>query len=533
MRKSLRVILFGLILIAPILLLILYMLNTSIKETAKDTSNIGKIKLVTPVAIIDEITQKIEEDDIEGALMKINAELPDPNIPSSSGTPLIVLAAEKRDSEIVAALLQKGALPDKADLNTSETALIKAVRNQDFETVSILLTAGANPDLGTNQGITPLGIAIDLKDEPLANQLLSNGATNGVSQEKLFLYAFQKNPVGVSVMLAGGISANITDKDNNTPFIISAANGDLESAKYLFSYRANINAKNKYGMTALLYAIKGKHKEMTDYLINNGAKINSSNIYGQNALFWAAYYGDIQLVHNLLVLGANYNKKTRRGQTALQMARALGHTETVKALEDFIAYKNLPRDSKGNIILPQVNKNAAQAPAATNDDSPTSELVDEMQQIQAQKASEKQAAAQAAQSSQAEMPQMPAGMDMSAVSAMMGGAGGGNVAEMMKKMQSLNGGANNSAPAQIPGVPAGMMPQGANISAEQLKQMGVPEEQIATIMQAQQQASQNTESQETVQENSNGFKPKDLSNMGTNKTGRTNKTQINKLQTSK
>ena len=535
MHKSFKTVLLGLFLISPILLIALYMFNTARREAPGNSSNIAKLKLVTPVAIIDEITKKIEEEDIEGALQKINMELPDPNIPSSEGTPLIVFAAEKNDSEIVAALLQKGAYADKTDLNTSETALIKAVRNQNFDTLNILLTGGADPNLGTNQGLTPLGLAIDLRDESLATQLLANGATNGVNKDKLILYAFQKNPIGVGLMLAGGVPANVTDKDENTPLIIAAANGDIESAKQLLSYRANINAKNKYGMTPLLYAIKGKHKAMTEYLINNGAKINASNIYGQNALFWAAYYGDSKLTHNLLVLGANYKKTTRRGQTALQMAKALGHKSTVKALEDFIAYKNLPRDSKGNIILPKVNQNAAKVPkagASPIDTSVGNDVIDDFKQTQESKNNKQNVNASA------EMPQMPGGMDMSAITSMMGGAAGGaggaggNMTEMLQKMQSMGAtGAGAKKPAQMPSMPANMSKTGgvnlnsgkktvasadnkkatagamtsadnkpatdsqiptdaANMTPEQLREMGVPEEEIAKITQLKQGAEQ-------------------------------------------
>lgn len=357
MRKLVKIIIIGIVMLIPVGLLSLYTMRAVKNESSKNSGNTANLKFVSLVAIIDEIAQKLEADEIEDANLLITNDLPDPNIPSSQGTPLVVLAAEKGYLDIVAALIQKGADPNKADLNTSETALIKAVRNKDYQMISqVLLPYGSNPNLSTNQGVTPLGIAINLKDKNTADLLVASGAINGISAENLILYAFQKNSVGVETMLSGGVTPNCTDKDNNTPLIIAAANGDLDSVKQLIAYHANVNVKNKVGMTPLLYAVKGKHKEVAEYLINSGAKINASNIYGQNALFWAAYNGDSKLVHNLLMLGANYQKKTRRDQTALQMAKALGHTETVKMLEDYIAYRNLPRDSKGNIILPQVNK---------------------------------------------------------------------------------------------------------------------------------------------------------------------------------
>lgn len=533
MLKSIKTFFLGVFLVAPIVLLILYALNTARKEAPKANVNVSNLKLVTPVAIIDEITQRIEEGDLEDAITKINTELPDADIPSSKGTPLLVLAAAKNYTDLLAALIQKGANPDKADLNTSETALIKAVKNQNFDAISILLNAGANPNLGTNQGLTPLGLAISLKNENIATHLLSSGATNGISKENLLLYAFRKNPVGVSIMLSGGIGPDATDKDNNTPLIISAANGDLDSAKLLVSYRANVNAKNKSGMTPLLYAVKGKYWDVAEYLINSGANINSSNIYGQNALFWAAYHGNAKMVHDLLVRGANYQKKTRLGQTALQIAQAFGHKEAAKMLEDFIAYKNLPRDSKGNIILPKVNQqntaNTTTVPSQntnTNDyinnniiseiESNTVSATSVTQQVGAQTNTKQnpiiisnQNIAQPAKtqintlqssSSQTEIP-LPPGMDMNSISNM---------------------------------IPAGVLPEGmdlnslSSISPEQLKKMGVPEDQIANITKMQQQTGQQGE----VSASSN-LKPKDLSNT-TNTTYQNGviKTQINKLQTS-
>jgi len=625
MLKSIKTIFLWVFVISPIVLLAFYTVHTIRNERAKTEINVSNLKLVTPVAIIDEITKKLEEEDVEDAEIKINSELPDPNIPSSNGTPLIVLAAEKDYTDIVAALIQKGANPDKADLNTSETALIKAIKNQNFDTISVLLNAGANPNLGTNQGVTPLGLAIDLKNENLATHLLSSGATNGINKENLLLYAFRKNPIGVSLMLSGGVPPNSTDKNDNTPLIISAANGDLESAKQLISYRADINARNKYGMSPLLYALKSKNWEMAEYLIGSGAKINISNIYGQNALFWAAYHGNAKLVHDLLIRGANYQKKTRRGQTALQMARALGHKEAAKMIEDYIAYKRLPRDKKGNIILPKVNEQnqnpAASAPAQNLSDNaylnkdiaaalknqtqqtapqPTqqveqpqmqqvpqvqnvpqpsvqsSQMPIQTQQMTATKQNQlpvsgnqpkQQVNTQindlqnntANQAANPQMPQMPGGMDMSSIMSMVGGAQGaaatGNMGDMIKQMQNMGvasqGGTktqqmqNMPANMQIPEgmnmddvskmIPAGALPEGmdlnslASMSPEQLKQMGVPEDQIANITKMQQQMGQMQDQSAT----GNGFKPKDLSNMSnTTYQNGVMKTKINKLQTS-
>ena len=159
---------------------------------------------------------------------------------------------------------------------------------------------------------------------------------------------------------------------------------------------------------------------------------------------------------------------------------------------------------------------------------------------------------------------MPGGMDMSAIMSMMGGAQGstqggaaaGNMGDMIKQMQNMgtasqNGSKSQQMPtmpegAQMPAgvdmssiskmIPAGTLPAGmdinsiASMSPEQLRQMGVPEDQISMITQAKQQMGQ----VQNPEASSNGFKPKDLSSDMSSTTYQNGvmKTQINKLQTS-
>ena len=132
------------------------------------------------------------------------------------------------------------------------------------------------------------------------------------------------------------------------------------------------------------------------------------------------------------------------------------------------------------------------------------------------------------------MPQMPGGMDMSAVMSMMGGAQGGqtngDMSAMVKQMQNMgvtpqsgsktqqmqNMPANVEMPAGMDMnsiskmIPAGALPAGmdlnslASMSPEQLKKMGVPEDQIANITKVGQAQNANV--------SGTGLQPKDLNN---------------------
>jgi len=152
---------------------------------------------------------------------------------------------------------------------------------------------------------------------------------------------------------------------------------------------------------------------------------------------------------------------------------------------------------------------------------------------------------------------------MNAMMSMMGGAQGNaqggsqnaNMAEMVKQMQNMGAASQNGgktqqmegmpANVQIPAgmnmgdiskmIPAGTLPEGMDInsltsmSPDQLKKMGVPEDQIAAITKIQQQAGQ-TQGAATA---GSSFQPKDLNNISnTDYKNGVMKTKINKLQTS-
>jgi ankyrin repeat protein len=168
-------------------------------------------------------------------------------------------------------------------------------------------------------------------------------------------YAFQKKFVGVDAMLKAGINPNFADPDGNTPLIVSASYGDSLSARVLIDYGADVNAANSSGTTPLLYAIQTKNAEMIGLLIDRDADINKANKNGETPLFWAAYLGDAQLVDELLKLGADYKKASNNKMTALQIAQRRKNTQAAKLISDFIAYKNIPRDAKGNPIIPKRN----------------------------------------------------------------------------------------------------------------------------------------------------------------------------------
>ena len=74
------------------------------------------------------------------------------NLTNSAGDTLLILAAYHKHTELVHALLERGA--DHARVNDrGQTALAAAVFRQETPIVSALLAAGADPDLGPKSAV--------------------------------------------------------------------------------------------------------------------------------------------------------------------------------------------------------------------------------------------------------------------------------------------------------------------------------------------------------------------------------------------
>ena len=347
----------------PIVFLVWLTLKSPEQAKKTDSAIIDKIESQNPNQIVDDIAQSIESGDMETALSLMVEKLKHPDIPTSKGEPLITLVAEKNNYDLLAYLVDFGCNVDAVD-NKGETALIKAARNGNWEMIGKLLSVNANVNIKSLRGITALTEAAQGQYERIANNLLSRGAIAGVSEENLLSYAFDKNLVGVDIMLKGGANANYADANGNTALIVVSAYGDLAAVNKLTAYKANVNAANKYGMTPLLYAIKGGYNDVVRTLINRkDVDINKANNNGQTPLFYAAYTGNTSVTQDLLELGADYKKADNKGITPLVAAQKRGNKETAQAINRFITVQNLPKDEKGRIIVEEKKRTSSPAPS--------------------------------------------------------------------------------------------------------------------------------------------------------------------------
>ena len=158
----------------------------------------------------------------------------------------------------------------------------------------------------------------------------------------------------VDFLLFLGADPNCTSGNGTTPLILACSKNFISIAKLLLRAKANVNAQNKRGFTALKIvcdsktpkkelvkllvqsgaqfvilgekitalelATKGGHVAVVQYLASKGAPVNVQDTFGVTALMLACLHRHLEIAHILLNHGADLNVQDMQDHTALHFA---------------------------------------------------------------------------------------------------------------------------------------------------------------------------------------------------------------------
>jgi len=258
----------------------------------------------------------------------------------------------------------------------------------------MLLKSGANVNAATEDGITPLHIAIEAGNYDLVRMLLDENADalkmakNGeislhvsvrtcnlaitlelidhikskctikeitaainiinVDGETALHYVCMLRPDGSNKGHEMDLAKLLVDNHANTSILNRMENesalhycaryGSLEVLKLLLSTMHSeeaakaVNYQNKAGWSPLLVAAKEGHLEIMKVLIDYHARLDIFDEAGKTALHISAEYGHLELIELLMEKKAYANAKSKIGLTAIHFASANGYIDIIEVL---------------------------------------------------------------------------------------------------------------------------------------------------------------------------------------------------------
>jgi len=125
--------------------------------------------------------------------------------------------------------------------------------------------------------------------------------------------------VTLRTMVAPGSSIAVKDRRGTTPLMYAAAFGSIEAMRVLIGKGADVNGRNAFDATPLMWALYDSNK--VRLLLSKGADVNPHTKQGRTPLMIAALYpGNVQTVKMLLDRGATVDARDQQQDTALILA---------------------------------------------------------------------------------------------------------------------------------------------------------------------------------------------------------------------
>ena len=172
----------------------------------------------------------------------------------------------------------------------------------------------------------------------------------------------------IQTLLALGADVNLRDGYGATPLMYLSDKTSPEVLRDLLAAGARLNARDGGGNNAFMIAANSGSVRVLREMIEAGAQINARSISGENALFAAALSNSPEAIVLLLEAGVDPNATGEDGNTALMAIASHGKFENFRMLIDRGARRDLRNADGGTLLMF----------AATNEDPRLAKLLVEM-----------------------------------------------------------------------------------------------------------------------------------------------------------
>ena len=204
-------------------------------------------------------------------------------------------------------------------------ALLNAAQSGNVSETRALIARGADVNYPTRYK-TALMLAAGEGHAEVVDLLLANGAQLNTNTDEgtALMEAVKSGRVEiVKRLLAAGADVNAVHRTGDLTLLMAArqrsyrtpaAEPSAELLQLLLDHKADPNATDKWGVTALMSANTAAKVKL---LVAGGANLEAKDKEGETALIKAASRGDVAVVGALLENGANVNTTDNKGSSAL------------------------------------------------------------------------------------------------------------------------------------------------------------------------------------------------------------------------
>ncbi|CAG0902443.1 unnamed protein product [Darwinula stevensoni] len=261
-------------------------------------------------------------------------------------TPLHLAIAFKHDRAITQLLLHSN-VDIKVKAEGGLTPLHLAAGTDQPQVVSKLILLGANLEEQSDLGLRAIHYAAWYGRKNAASVLLRQADINAKTQFALtpLHLAVIGNHISIVEQLTARPNLQIHSAAENgvTALHFAAVGGKDAILVHLLQHGAEVNAKDRFGKTALDMAIENEQKSTSNLLKLHGGKSsiclqigdsNAKNKEGFTLLQVAAQKGDLGRVLELVSCGAKVDALSSIGSNALHEAAYFGRSDVVAALID-------------------------------------------------------------------------------------------------------------------------------------------------------------------------------------------------------
>ena len=127
--------------------------------------------------------------------------------------------------------------------------------------------------------------------------------------------------------------------------------GDKAALRALLQRKADVNAPQVDGATALHWAVYRDDLDAADLLLGAGVKVDAANREGVTPLAMACLYGNVSMINKLVKAGADVKQPGPNGQTMLMLAARNGQPEVIYILTAAGADVNAKEPLRGTTAL--------------------------------------------------------------------------------------------------------------------------------------------------------------------------------------